>query len=464
MNGGMRKPTLRGGGNIARTLDYLRCDTSYPMKRVLLIGLHFPPLVGTSGVQRMLRFAQHLPDFGWTPHVLTASEWALPQIDRATLAEIPEGIGVSRAFALDAARHLAVSGRYFRRSAIPDRWSTWIPFATLAAVRLIDKLRIDAVWTTYPIASAHAIGYWVHRLRGKPWIADFRDPMAQDGYPEDPRIWRSFSRIERRAAERARFLTFTSPGARQLYADRYSGIAESSRFVLMPNGFDEGSFSPGEESGTLPTDNEDGCRKTQYTDLPIVLLHSGVVYPSERDPTQLFAALASLRAKSDSTVRQVKLRFRASAHDDLLRSLAEQYGVSDLIELAPPVPYRAALAEMRNADGLLTLQAANCNGQIPAKIYEYLRAGRPILGLADPAGDTGKLLGSLGSPYVAALENGAEIEEKLTLLISDIQANSEYIVPDHEVTRYSRRHLAQDLAQLLTEAIGAPSANQGAAN
>jgi len=35
------------------------------------IAYHFPPVKGSSGVQRTLRFAQHLPRFGWRPIVLT---------------------------------------------------------------------------------------------------------------------------------------------------------------------------------------------------------------------------------------------------------------------------------------------------------------------------------------------------------------------------------------------------------
>lgn len=30
------------------------------MKRILMIAYHFPPLAGSSGIQRTLRFVQHL--------------------------------------------------------------------------------------------------------------------------------------------------------------------------------------------------------------------------------------------------------------------------------------------------------------------------------------------------------------------------------------------------------------------
>lgn len=426
------------------------------MKRVLLIGFQFPPLVGTSGVQRMLRFAEHLPAYGWTPYVLTTSVGAMPQTDPSTLRDVPPDLSVTRSFALDAARHLAVRGRYPRRLAIPDRWSTWIPFAVRDACRLIDRHAIDAVWTTYPIASAHRIGDWVHRLRRRPWVADFRDPMAQDDYPSDPLLWRSFDRIERQAARRAAFLTFTSPGARDLYAQRYGAAPDDARFVLLMNGYDEGSFAEIDASGAEPVrSSRDG---------PFVLLHSGVVYPSERDPTQLFAALASLRARGGLSPETLRIRFRASSHDAMLEDLAARFAVRDLIELRPPIAYRDALAEMRAADGLLVLQAANCNGQIPAKLYEYLRAQRPILGLADPQGDTGRLLATLGSPHVAALEDAQAIEHALGAFVDALGRDAAYRVPADRVAAFSRRRLTGDLARLLDAATSRVKSTQVASS
>ena len=53
------------------------------VKRVLMIAFHFPPLRGSSGIQRTLKFAQYLPQFGWTPVVISAH----PRVQRETLAE-----------------------------------------------------------------------------------------------------------------------------------------------------------------------------------------------------------------------------------------------------------------------------------------------------------------------------------------------------------------------------------------
>ncbi|MCU0257137.1 MAG: hypothetical protein MUF60_10355, partial [Vicinamibacterales bacterium] len=89
------------------------------MKRVLCIAYHFPPVRVSSGIQRTLKFATHLREQGWEPMILTVHPRAYEVTSPDQLAEIPPGMVVSRAFALDAGRHLAVAGRYPQWLALP---------------------------------------------------------------------------------------------------------------------------------------------------------------------------------------------------------------------------------------------------------------------------------------------------------------------------------------------------------
>ena len=95
------------------------------LKRVLMVAYHFPPLAGSSGIQRTLRFLQHLPSLGWQALVLSASPLAYEKTSDDLLADVPAGTVVRRAFALDTARQLQVAGRYMGWMARPDRWMSW---------------------------------------------------------------------------------------------------------------------------------------------------------------------------------------------------------------------------------------------------------------------------------------------------------------------------------------------------
>lgn len=407
-----------------------------------MIAYHFPPLAGSSGIQRTLRFVQHLPALGWQPLVLSADPRAYEKTSDDLLADVPPGTEVRRAFALDTARHLQFKGRYFGAMARPDRWMIWRFDAVRQGLRMAREFRPDVIWSTYPIATAHVIGSALHRRTGLPWIADFRDPMAQDGYPADPKTWQMFKAIEEDAVTHAHWSVFTTPGAAREYMERYPQAAGQIR--VLENGYDEESFA---SVGGGPA-----AARRQPAEGPLVLLHSGIVYPAERDPTELFVALSMLRSGGRVGPAQLRLRFRASVHDDLLKALGTKHGVSDMVELCPAVPYRQALAEMMEVDALLVMQASNCNAQIPAKIYEYLRAGRPILALTDPVGDTAGVLRSAGLNTIARLDSAEDIAQRLEAFVEAVRTGRAPLPQADAVRRASRRDRSQSLVELLDAA------------
>ena len=143
-----------------------------------MVAYHYPPFGGGSGIHRTLKFSRYLSEYGWQPIVLTISPHAYPLREKAQHS-VPAGVLTARAFALDTARHLSFRGAYPQWMAIPDRWVTWWPSAVGIGASLIRKHRPQAIWSTFPIATAHMIGLALHRVSGLPWVADFRDPMVE---------------------------------------------------------------------------------------------------------------------------------------------------------------------------------------------------------------------------------------------------------------------------------------------
>ncbi len=403
-----------------------------------MVAYHFPPLAGSSGIQRTLRFAQHLPKFGWEPLVLTIDPRAYERTSNDLLDDIPSGTVVRRVFAFDTARHLSIGGRYFSAMARPDRWVSWKFGAVREGMKMVKEFRPQAIWTTYPIATAHLIGAALCERSGLPWIADFRDPMVQENYPADPQTRESFRNVEKQTFSLASLSTFTTPGAAKVYQSRYPDAAK--RITVLENGYDEDTFTEVEKSGVSPRKIFPGA---------ITLLHSGIVYPSERDPTKLFEALERLKTAGKINADNIRIRFRASVHDDFLNSLAEKYDVKELIDCQPPIPYREALAEMFAADGLLVMQASNCNEQIPAKVYEYLRTKRPILALTDPCGDTANTLRNAGIREITPLDSATDIEHALLAFIDAVASNKNSFPSQSAIEQASREGRTRQLVKLL---------------
>lgn len=409
-------------------------------KRLLLIAFHFPPIQGSTGVTRSLAFARYLIEFGWEVTVLSADPRAYPATRSENLQGIPPHVRVERGFAWDTKRHLSILGKYPLCLATPDRWQSWIAGGFLKARKLVREWQPSAIMSTFPIASAHQIGALVNDWCGLPWIADFRDPMAQDGYPPEPLLHRAYAAIERRVFRQASHVIVTTEGAARLYRSRYPSF-DSERLVIIPNGFDDAMF-PARAAAAVP-----GRER-------LLVLHSGVLYPSERDPTEFFRALAELRDAGAIHPSRVEFRLRATAHDELYAPLLRELGLEDMVSLAPAVPYADALAEMMSADACLVLQAANCNDQIPAKVYEYLYAGRPVLALTDPAGDTGRLLRGLGMTDIVPLDDRRAIKEALPGFLERVRTGSARIVEPSSVMPFSRRALTGRLAAILDAATG----------
>lgn len=405
------------------------------VRQVLMIAFHYPPMRGSSGIQRTLKFTQHLPEHGWNPVVLSASLRAYHDHCDGQDSEVPCQASVTRAFALDAARHLSLGGRFPRWLALPDRWSSWVLGAVPTGLHLIRRHRPAAIWSTYPIASAHMVGLALNRMTGLPWIADLRDPMTDTDYPPDPPTRRAYAWIEQMAVRHCAAAVCTTQGAQRTYRTRFPDVPPE-RFVLIENGYDEQDFT-----SLAPPARAGNARFT--------LLHSGVVYPSERDPSALFEALGRLLRAGEVSPSTFELVLRASGHDEYLAGLALRHGIMGMVTLLPHRPYREALAEMLSADGLLVLQSASCNQQVPAKLYEYLRARRPILALTDASGDTAHLLRQAGLDTMAPLDDASAIMLAVRRFLQLARSGRAPLPSDDAIATCSRRARSLQLAHLL---------------
>ena len=236
-----------------------------------MLAFHFPPFAQSSGSIRTLSFVRQLPHHHWQPVVLTARPHAYPEVDDRSLSLVPYGARVIRAVGLDVGRHLAIAGRYPTWLATPDRWNTWAAAAFVTGLAFIRRHGVAVLWATFPIASALFAAMALHRFTKVPLIADLRDPMVYEGWPEDRWMRATYSRIERRIVTLASAVVVTTPGARRLYVERYPDVP-ASRFRVIANGVDDAM-------------DADSATNKFVGNQTIVLVHSGLMEVPDRDPT-----------------------------------------------------------------------------------------------------------------------------------------------------------------------------------
>ncbi|MBF0195013.1 MAG: glycosyltransferase [Magnetococcales bacterium] len=414
-------------------------------KNVLMIAYHFPPARG-SGVQRTLSFCQNLPDFGWQPQILSVNPRAYPSQGDDQLKEIPPQVNVERAFTLDAAKDLAIKGKYLGITAVPDRFSSWWLWAVPKAMEMIKKTRPDVIWATYPIATSLLIAHSIHKKTGIPWIADFRDPMFYNSQAEDSLTKKVYAKIEKQTIESCQKIITTTQGHSQLYQQKYSHL-NKNHWQVIPNGYDEGIFKKVEKNRAILEQNP---VKQQIT-----ILHSGTLYKGHenRTPQPLFAAIAKLKQTQKITATNLKIIFRATGCDKIIQNMITKADIADIVEIKPAIPYEKAIEELINVDGLLLLQGKNYNHQVPAKLYEYIRAKKPFLALTDPQGDTANIMHNAGINTISPLHDEEKIVNAFMGLISSIITKTPNIAKQDTINKFSRFNGTKELAMVLDEIV-----------
>jgi hypothetical protein len=272
---------------------------------------------------------------------------------RATPSDLPPGAG---------ARFLhGLSTFYTHTLNWPDARAGWLPYALAAARRLLRTWQPDMVYASSPPPTCLLVGKLLAARCGVPWIAEFRDRWSDDPYYVKP-SWRKALEVKlegRILSSASAIVTVSEPWAEQ-YAQAYGKPT-----LVVLNGFDPQDYAGRESSGA--TDSQ-----------PLQIVYTGGIYPDRRDPTPLFQALRLM--PKGSTDVEVHFYGTDPAH---FLPLASQLDIHDRVFAHPQIPHRQAAAVQQSADVLLIMQwnDPRDQGHIPAKLFEYLGARRPILGL-----------------------------------------------------------------------------------
>jgi glycosyltransferase involved in cell wall biosynthesis len=410
-------------------------------RRVLLIAYHYPPEGSSSGVLRTLAFSRHLPTHGWMPHVLTLRGSIYPVRDESLCDEIPAEVTVHRAAAWDTARHLALFGRHFEWMAVPDRYVSWLPFAVRRGLKVVRTVGIDAIFSTSPQPTAHLVAGWLKLRTGLPWIADFRDPWIEEGIHPRPGSlrYRVESGLERFVITRADRVVVTTPEFCADLVARYPSTP-AQKFSVIFNGYDDSDCL--EVAGNPPGDRFE-------------VLHAGMVTPEYRDPVPLLRAVSTLIRQGVLSPSDIRITFLGAggyAGTTDFTGVVNKLGLSDVVQAVPRVSHLEAIRRLRHAAVLLLLQASDdTRSLIPAKAFEYLRAGRPILALT-AEGATATLLRDTGGGVVVN-PRSPDLGDVLTMLFRAWKADRAFTIPTYNIERFSRSMLTGELAKHLNELV-----------
>ena len=418
----------------------------HDVRHALFVAFHFPPEASSSGVLRTLKYARYLAQYDWRVTVVAPRADAYSAVDPQLEAQIVAPVRVVRTRWLNTKKHLAFRGHYPALLALPDPWIGWLPWGVAAGRAVLRGDPPEVLYSTSPHATAHLIAFALARISSLPWIADFRDPWYEEtpepGAPSGA-LYRRINRgLERRVIERCSHVVTTTEHLRDELRARYSEV-RPEKFSSIPNGYDEADFA------SSPPPRPPGER--------MVVVHTGSLNAEFRDPRPLFRSIGRLATLGAVDPRRIALRFVGGGDygnsSEVRRAVAES-GLEGSVQFIERVPFDEALREVAAADLLLLLQAsADTTGLVPAKLYEYLRAQRPVLALVYAGASTEVIAGTGGGWAIdprdeRALDATVEVAYKswitctLNARLADLDA----------LRRFDRKSLAETLARLFDDA------------
>jgi hypothetical protein len=411
------------------------------MKRVLMVCYYFPPLGGI-GSLRALKFATHLPEFGWEATVLAPKAGAYhrddallfpeervlrtPSLEISRLGKRALRLGQSDT---QAARVGASAGRaqsFARRWLYrPDAQIGWYPWAVQEGRRALRDQRYDALFSSsFPI-TAHLVAARLRRDFRLPWVAEFRDLWTDLGAYDSALRRRLDNRTEISLLRSATEVVTVSPSWAATLASRREAPVH-----VITNGFDP------EDLPELPA----AARP--------VVTHVGTHYADRQDLRTPLLALGALL--KEGALPGLVLRFVGEAPEPLMGTLAEARLLSCL-EVTGFVSHREAARQMMSSRLLLlagprsVAEAPALRGHIPAKAFEYLFSGRGILYVGDLEADVARLLRPHAHVGQVVPGDVAGAKREISRLLSPGSTT-----PRDGIEPYTRRALAEQLAKILS--------------
>lgn len=392
-------------------------------RKVLMIAYYFPPLAG-SGVFRSLKLAKYLPNYQWSPTVISAAKppkgWNFS--DDSLLGEVPSDIKMQQiedplggcenidiqmehiqkilfflstvlwgdSEAMDLISDLRKDNKTLPNLLIfPDRSLWWAQKVAQHIEQNINLQEFDLIYTTSGPCCSHLVGCFLKKKYNLPWVADFRDEWINYPYGPDPDIFgnpyhRLLYHLEKRVVASANHTVCVSDQIRQNYIGTYK--VTPSRISTITNGYDEEDFRH------IQTKKEKNDRFT--------IIYSGIIYSKYRDISPLLSALRELI--SEGKIRKDLLRFNLIGNpkksNDALQRLSDKFDLKDVLRFYGYTAHRETLQFCMDADLLFCMigNTDKCRGYHSGKLFDYLRCGHPILAFAPHYGEAEFLLKQTG--------------------------------------------------------------------
>jgi len=420
------------------------------MKNVLIITYYFNNKESIGSI-RMRGIAKYIPEFGWTPTILT------PQVDRTSETEFRYNVietnyddittiwkkrlgfktqdSVKSQLGIPIYKNKKSMIDYVLKVweeifAYPDANIGWYKHAVKAGKRMLAEGKCDAILSSsYPV-TCHLVAKELKENFGIPWVADFRDLWTQNHYSEHFMLRKVLEkRLETATISVADVLTTVS----EPLAITLREFHQNKQVETILNGFDPEQKNPGTE-----------------TSKKFTIVYTGVLYQGKRDPEPLFQVISELINIGKISSSDIEIIFYGT-EDDWLFNDIKKYKLENIIKVCGPISREESILQQRKAQVLLLLTWNHPaeKGVYTGKLFDYLAAQRPILALGIPGSVIEELLkNTKAGTYVSCVE---ELRNAILSYYQEYKLTGKVTYKGKltEIDKYSHREMARKFANVL---------------
>ncbi len=427
------------------------------MKKVLIITYYWIPS-GGAGVQRWVKFAKYLRQYGWEPIIYTPENPEYPSIDHSFEKDIPADITVLKTPIwepynvyrnLTGKKNQAINAGFIsenKKQGWKDKLSIWIRGNFLipdprrfwikpSVGFLSDDLKenpVDAIITTGPPHSMHLIGMGLKKnFPSLPWVADFRDPWTNIDFYKDLNLtWladKIHHKLEREVLQKADTVLVVSRGMEEEFAPM-----KPKKLQVITNGYDESDV----QVGTLALDGR------------FSISHIGTLNAA-RNPRIVWKVLSEICAENVDFKKDLQIQLVGKVDFSVLEDI-QSYGLQEQLLKIDYLSHSEAIAKQNTSQVLMLLinQSGNAKGILTGKFFEYLAAKRPILAVGPTDGDAAVVLNETGAGVMVDFADEQATKTAILNYYNQYKKGT-LSVQSESVERFSRRSLTGELTGLL---------------
>lgn len=423
------------------------------MQKVLLVTYYWPP-AGGPGVQRWINFVKYLPEYGLEPIVFIPENPTYPLLDNSLLNQIPSTIRIIKEpiiepyswasiFSKNKTKRISsgiipkqekqsklerlllwIRGNFF----IPDARKFWINPSVTKIKKILKEENITTLITTGPPHSIHLIGLQLKKECSIKWLADFRDPWTTIGYYNQLKLtkWahQKHKYLEQSVLNAADSILVTSKNTKEEFKN-----ITNTEINVITNGY----------VGEKP----DVKLSEKFT-----LSHIGSLL-TDRNPSLLWEVLSDMLNEIDGFKNDLEIKLIGIVGDGVKDSLHAN-GLENYVDEVGYIAHNKVTSYQASSQLLLLLEidAKKTRGIIPGKLFEYLKAKRPILAIGPESWEAGEMVEQHNAGYYLKLKDKQVLRNILERWYSDFK-KGQLVCNSSDIEQYHRRALTKKLSEVL---------------